>query len=365
MPTLRKKALTTAMAAADPQSVATARRAGLVYVSDDQPGIRRSKAGKGFSYVDANGKKIGNKDELQRLRSLAVPPAYTDVWICAEPMGHLQATGRDVRLRKQYRYHPEWRTSRDTGKFGRLAEFGVALPALRRRLKRDLALPGLPEKKVLATVISLLEETLVRVGNTQYARENRSYGLTTLRSRHAAIKRGGKISFRFRGKGGVDHDVSIADARLARIVRQCQQLPGQNLFQYLDDNGDHRPVDSGMVNDYLHDAMGETFTAKDFRTWGGTVRAIGELAQIPLEDFASEREVAAILADVVRTVATELRNTPAVCRKSYIDPRVFEAWRDGSLFRLLPPSGRLASRQLETLALRVLKKKKGQRPVAR
>ncbi len=358
MPAPRKKALIAAIADADPQAIASARRAGLVYVSDDQPGIRRRKAGKGFSYVDARGQKIANKDELQRLRSLAVPPAYTDVWICGEPMGHLQATGRDARLRKQYRYHPEWRTSRDTGKFGRLAEFGAALPALRRRLKRDLALPGLPEAKVLAAVISLLEETLVRVGNTQYARDNRSYGLTTLRSRHAAIKRGGRISFRFRGKGGIDHDVSIADARLARIVRQCQQLPGQNLFQYLDDDGDHRPVDSGMVNDYLDEAMGETFTAKDFRTWGGTSRAIAALARTPVPDDASEREIAAILAEVVRTVATELRNTPTVCRKSYIDPRVFDAWRDGSLQRLLPPSGRLAPRQLETLALRLLKREK-------
>ena len=358
MSTPSNKALITAIADADPQAIASARRAGLIYVSDDQPGIRRRKTGKGFSYVDANGKKVANKNELQRLRSLAVPPAYTDVWICSNPNGHLQATGRDARLRKQYRYHPEWRSTRDHGKFGRLAEFGAALPSLRRRLTRDLALPGLPEAKVLATLISLLEETLVRVGNVQYARDNRSYGLTTLRSRHAAVTSGGQISFRFRGKGGIDHDVSIADARLARIVRQCQQLPGQNLFKYLDEDGAQRPVDSGTVNDYLQDAMGDAFTAKDFRTWGGTVRAVGILARTPVPDDASEREIAAILADVVRDVATELRNTPAVCRKSYIDPRVFNAWRDGSLFRLFPPSGRLAPRQLETLALRLLKKKK-------
>lgn len=357
MPAPRKKALIAAIADADPFAIASARRAGLIYVSADQPGISRRKAGKGFSYLDANGKKIANKDELQRLRSLAVPPAYTDVWICGEPQGHLQATGRDARLRKQYRYHPEWRSSRDTGKFGRLAEFGAALPALRRRLKRDLDLPGLPEAKVLATVISLLEETLVRVGNTQYARDNHSYGLTTLRSRHAAIKRGGRISFRFRGKGGIDHDVSIADARLARIVRQCQQLPGQSLFQYFDEDGDHRPVDSGMVNEYLHEAMGESFTAKDFRTWGGTLRAIAALARTPIPEDGSDREVSGILAEVVRSVASELRNTPAVCRKSYIDPRVFEAWQDGYLQRLLPPSGRLAPRQLEAMALRLLKRK--------
>ena len=353
-----KKALIAAIAAADPEAIATARRAGLIYVSDDQPGISRRRAGKGFSYVDPNGRKIGSKDELQRLRSLAVPPAYTDVWICSRQNGHLQATGRDARMRKQYRYHPEWRTTRDHGKFGRLVEFGAALPALRRRLKRDLALPGLPEAKVLATVISLLEETLVRVGNVQYARDNRSYGLTTLRSRHASIKRGGRISFRFRGKGGIDHDVNMADARLARIVRQCQQLPGQNLFQYLDEDGDHRPVDSGLVNEYLHDAMGESFTAKDFRTWGGTLRAIAELARTPVPDDASEREISATLSEVVGTVAAELRNTPAVCRKSYIDPRVFEAWREGALQRLLPPSGRLAPRQLEIMALRLLKKKR-------
>ena len=353
----RKEPLIAAIAAADPQAIASARRAGLVYVSDDQPGIRRHKAGKGFSYADASGQRIADRDELQRLRSLAVPPAYSDVWICGQPDGHLQATGRDARHRKQYRYHPEWRSTRDHGKFSRLAAFGAALPALRRRLKRDLGLAGLPEAKVLATVISLLEETLVRVGNTQYARDNRSFGLSRLRSRHAAIKRGGQINFRFRGKGGVDHDVSVDDARLARIVRQCQQLPGQSLFQYLDENGDHRPIDSGMVNDYLHDAMGESFTAKDFRTWGGTVRAIAALARTPIPDDESERDTASILADVVREVASDLRNTPAVCRKSYIDPRVFEAWRDGSLQRLLPASGRLAPRQLETLACRLLKHK--------
>ena len=351
-----KNALITAITDADPQAIASARRAGLVYVSDDQPGISRRRAGKGFSYVDANGKKIVKKDELQRLRSLAVPPAYTHVWICGVPEGHLQATGRDARSRKQYRYHPEWRSTRDHGKFSRLAEFGSALPALRRRLKLDLALAGLPDAKVLAAVISLLEETLVRVGNIQYVRENRSFGLTTLRSRHAAIKRGGQINFRFRGKGGVEHDVSVEDARLARIVRQCQQLPGQSLFQYLDEDGHHRPIDSGRVNDYLHDAMGESFTAKDFRTWGGTVRAIAVLARTPLPENASERDVGAVLADVVREVASELRNTPAVCRKSYIDPRVFEAWRDGSLQRMLPPSGRLAPRQLEALAGRLLKR---------
>lgn len=353
MPAIHKS---TPALAADPVAVATARRAGLVYVSDLQPGIRRRKAGKNFSYTDAQGRRITAAAELARIRSLAVPPAYTDVWICAEPLGHLQATGRDARLRKQYRYHPDWRSTRDDGKFGRMAAFGAALPALRRRLKRDLALPGLPEAKVLATVVTLLSETLIRVGNEQYARDNRSFGLTTLRSKHVAVMRGGRLSFRFRGKSGLEHDVSVDDARLAKIVRRCQQLPGQALFQYLDDDGQRRPIDSGMVNAYLHDAMGDSFTAKDFRTWGGTLHAIAVLGTLPLPDSGGERAINAVIVDAVKTVATQLRNTPAVCRKSYIHPRVFEVWRDGSLQRLLP-SSTPSSRQLEAVALKLLQRR--------
>lgn len=333
---------------------AVARQAGLRYVLDSAPGFRRKRAGKGFVYLDADGRRVSDPAQIARIRSLAVPPAYTNVWICAEPRGHLQATGRDARARKQYRYHPEWRRFRDTGKFSRMAEFGAALPRLRRRLRRDLALPGLPRDKVVAVVVSLLAETLARVGNEQYVRDNKSFGLTTLRSRHAAFVRGGRLSLRFRGKSGLDHDLVVDNARLTRIVNHCKQLPGQHLFQYLDDNGHRQPIDSGMVNAYLQSAMGQDFTAKDFRTWGGTLGAIATLVRTPLPERDSERAHATVINEVVREVATQLRNTPAVCRKSYIHPSAFEAWRDGRLHRLATRHGSTGPRQLEALALRVL-----------
>jgi DNA topoisomerase-1 len=307
--------------------------AGLVYVSDTEPGIRRMRAGKGFRYLTAESRKIEEAKELKRIASLAIPPAYRDVWICEEARGHLQATGRDARGRKQYRYHSEWRRLRDTAKFDRIVAFGEALPALRRRLKRDLALPGLPREKVLAVVVSLLDATRVRIGNTEYARDNKSFGLTTLRDRHVSFIRDGRAILNFRGKGGVQHEILIDDKRIARIVRRCQEIPGQHLFQYVNDDGQRCPIDSGQVNDYLRDVMGDDFTAKDFRTWGATLRAITLLVCTPLPEVPSEGAFKSAILAVVRQVATELRNTPAVCRKSYINPAVFDSWRSGVIHK--------------------------------
>ncbi|HYM87413.1 MAG TPA: DNA topoisomerase IB, partial [Pseudoxanthomonas sp.] len=247
-----------------------AKEAGLIYVNDAVPGISRRRAGKGFAYRQPDGKAIRDAVTLGRIRALAVPPAYTEVWICRSPRGHLQATGRDARKRKQYRYHAEWSAVRGDGKFGRIVAFGKALPKLRRILRHDLALPGYPREKVLAIVVTVMAETLVRVGNAGYARDNKSFGLTTLRNRHAAFASGGRARLHFTGKGGQVQDIEIDDKRLVKLIRGVQQLPGQALFQYRDDDGKVQPVDSGEVNDYLRAAMGESFTAKDFRTWGGT-----------------------------------------------------------------------------------------------
>ncbi|RBJ86446.1 DNA topoisomerase IB, partial [Xanthomonas oryzae pv. oryzae] len=321
-----------------------ARAAGLTYVNDQQPGISRRKAGKSFSYRDA--------DTLQRIRSLAIPPAYTEVWICATPNGHLQATGRDARRRKQYRYHAGWAQVRGEGKFERVIAFGTALPKLRRRLRRDLVLPGFPREKVLAIVVALLADTLVRVGNAEYARSNRSYGLTTLRNRHMEFLKGGRARLRFRGKSGQDHDIEVDDKQLVTLIRQCQQLPGQSLFQYRDDDGQLQPVDSGEVNDYLREAMGEEFTAKDFRTWGGTLAALQRLARLPLPERSTERALTQVQNDVIREVADALGNTPSVCRKAYIDPCVFEGWRAGQLQAMA--AGVRGERQWEAATLKFL-----------
>jgi DNA topoisomerase I len=340
-----------------------ARASGLVYVSDTEPGIQRQRAGKGFRYLGPRKRPITHERTLQRIRSLAIPPAYTDVWICTKSRGHLQATGRDARGRKQYRYHPDWRTTRDNGKFSRMMEFGSRLPQLRRRLKRDLALPGLPRDKVLALIVTLLDETLIRVGNEEYARTNDSYGVTTLRDRHAKFLSGGRAVLAFRGKGGRYHELQLDDRRLSRIVRRCQQLPGQQLFQYIDDDGKRQPVDSGMVNDYLREAMGcdsgEGFTAKDFRTWGATVRAIAFLATQACSERVTERAFARCVAATAKDVAAALGNTPAVCRKSYINPVVFTAWRSRIIENLFAKNGSgrpPASKRLEKLTLMVLKK---------
>ena len=333
-----------------------AAQAGLRYVDDSAPGITRRRAGKGFAYADPDGDPVRDDATLDRIRKLAIPPAWTDVWICPHDKGHVQATGRDAKGRKQYRYHARWQAERGTGKFDRIASFGAALPRLRRRLRRDLAERGFPRDKVLAIVVSVMAETLVRVGNADYARSNRSFGLTTLRNHHVKFVKGGQM-----------HDVAVDDARLVSLVKHCQQLPGQALFQYRDDAGEVRPVDSGAVNDYLRERMGEAFTAKDFRTWGATLAAFQRLARTTLPYRAgkdgkpappSERALAGLENAVVREVAQALGNTPAICRKAYIDPRVFAGWRDGSLQRVAAQggaNGARGERQWEQAALRFLR----------
>ena len=333
-----------------------ARASGLLYVSDEAPGIRREQHGDTFAYRAPNGRRITDERVLARIRQLAIPPAYTDVWICRDPRGHLQATGRDARGRKQYRYHADFRATRDDGKFSRMAEFGARLPQLRRRLRRDLKLPGLPRDKVLAVVVTLLESTLIRIGSAEYARTNKSFGLTTLRDQHVKFVRDGRAFFRFRGKSGRFHEIVLNDARLARLVRRCQELPGQHLFQYIDDDGQQQRVDSGLVNDYLREAMGsyrdEDFTAKDFRTWGGTLRAIAALSCRERNEECSERDFKRCVVETAQQVADALGNTPAVCRKSYINPIVFTAWRSGALHDLAKRSKRSTP---EKLALALLK----------
>ena len=342
------------------EGVEHAAAAGLRHVSDVDPGIRRLGAHPRFRYVAPNGTPLRDRYALYRIRALAIPPAYTDVWICPDPRGHLQATGRDARGRKQYRYHPRWRHVRGEGKFTRVVAFGAALPKLRRALRRDLALAGYPREKVLAIVVAVMAETLLRVGNDEYARSNRSYGLTTLRNEHIDFLGGGRARFRFRGKSGQPQEIILDDRRLARLLRRCQQLPGQALFQYVDDEGAVQPVDSGLVNDYLREAMGEDFTAKDFRTWGGTLAAFRRFAATPLPDPwkkgkpPSERSLAMAEKEVVADVAALLGNTPAVCRSSYVDPAIFAGWRDGRLREAAADAKGV--RQWERAALKFLRK---------
>jgi DNA topoisomerase-1 len=344
--------LTESMAEAAEMAVA----AGLVYVSDSDPGIRRLRKGSAFGYVKPDDRPLVAAAELTRIARLAIPPAYEDVWICTNPRGHLQATGRDARRRKQYRYHADWRVLRDGAKFERMIEFGEALPRLRLRLRRDLALSGLPKEKVLAVVVSLLDATRVRIGNAEYARDNNSYGLTTLRNRHVQFIRDGRLRFRFRGKGGADHEIAVDDRRLARLVRHCHELPGQRLFQYVDEDGGRHPIDSDQVNAYLREVMGADFTAKDFRTWGATLRAISLMAATPLPEEPSERALNECVVAAIKTVAGELRNTPAVCRKSYVNPVVFVAWRNGSLHKAIREDISAAPRRAERLALSFLRR---------
>lgn len=349
-----------------PPSIEQARKhataSGLIYVSDADPGIARLKRGKGFSYQGPDARRITSATTLNRIRQLAIPPAYTDVWICRNERGHLQATGRDARRRKQYRYHARWRETRDDGKFARMIEFGAQLPKLRHQLKRDQKLPGMPMAKVLAVIVSLLDETLIRVGNEEYARSNKSYGLTTLRDRHVRFLRDGRAVFSFRGKSGQAQEIALDDKHLSRLIRRLQQIPGQQLFQYFDDAGKRQPVDSGMVNDYLRRAMcdgsragpGEGFTAKDFRTWGATVRAIAFLAGRPCGDAPSARALSRCINETAKSVASSLGNTPAVCRKSYINPVVFEAWQRGSIHHLVPHAS-VSPRRMEKISLAVLR----------
>jgi len=317
-----------AVAAIAPEPQKAAVSAGLRYVADGQPGIRRRTGKLGFEYVDGRGRRVRDASRLKRIAALAVPPAWTDVWICPDPRGHLQATGRDARGRKQYRYHPEWRLCRDETKFDRMQAFAAALARIRSRTAADMRRAGLPREKVLATVVQLLEKSLIRVGNDEYARQNRSFGLTTLRDRHVQV-RGGTLRFTFRGKSGIRHAVDLTDKRLARVVRQCRDLPGQELFQYLDDEGRRQDVTSTDVNAYLREVTGQDFTAKDFRTWAGTVlaaKALREADQAPSMSQAKKRLLA-----VIEAVAGVLGNTRAVCRKSYIHPVVIDAYMDGSL----------------------------------
>jgi DNA topoisomerase I len=316
--------------ATDPR--AAARHAHLCYVADTQPGIRRLRAGRGFRYVAPNGEPVRDPSELRRIRKLAIPPAWTAVWICPSPRGHIQATGRDAKGRKQYRYHPRWQEVRDETKYTRLLAFAAALPRLRERVAADLALPGLPREKVLATLVRLLDLTAIRVGNPEYARENASFGLTTLQTEHVEVA-GTRLHFRFRGKSGKEHDVEVSDRQLARIVKRLQDLPGQELFQYVDAHGAPHSVESDDVNAYLRAATGEEFSAKDFRTWTGTVLAASALQALGPATSPShaKRQVAA----AVKRVAAELGNTMAVCRHAYIHPAVFEAYQQGVLLDAL------------------------------
>ena len=323
------------MAAPDPVSPANAQvadAAGLTYTDDAQPGIRRtgkaSKTGKGFGYEDAEGKAVRDAATLERIRKLAIPPAYVDVWISHDPNGHIQATARDDRGRKQYRYHADWSAARTQTKFTRMAAFGKALPKIRSRVDQDLKRKGLPKEKVVAAVVRLLERTLIRVGNDEYAKTNKHFGLTTLRDKHVKFH-GAKIDFSFEGKSGVKRSTGLKDLRLARIVRQCQEVPGQRLFQYYAEDGGHCAVGSGDVNAYLREITGEDFTAKDFRTWAGTAAAAKALAMQPAP--SSEAEAKRLVTVCVKATAGLLGNTPSVCRSSYIHPEVFKAFQAQTL----------------------------------
>ncbi len=310
--------------------IESAKAAGLRYVSDAKPGIRRKRAGTGFTYIGVDDKPVRDTETLARIRSLVIPPAWTEVWICPDPRGHLQATGRDARGRKQSRYHPRWREVRDETKYERMMLFGEALPKVRERVERDLSLPGLPREKVLATIVRLMETTFIRVGNAEYARENHSYGLTTMRDRHARIE-GSTVRFQFRGKSGVNHTIDVNDRRLARIVKRCQDIPGYELFQYLDDDGNHHTVDSADVNDYLREITDQHFTAKDFRTWAGTVLAATMLREF--EAFESETQAKKNIVRAIEAVAARLGNTPSVCRKCYVHPAVLESYLSGAMIQ--------------------------------
>lgn len=331
MPSRRKKLIPfldrSEVGAAD-----VARGAGLRYLSDQDPGITREKFRSGFRYRDASGKRLTESAVLGRIRALAIPPAWSRVWICPLPNGHIQATGRDLRGRKQYRYHPDWRSARDETKYERMIAFGKMLPVIRSRVARDLRAPGLGRTKVLATLVRLLETTLIRIGNEEYARENRSFGLSTMRDQHVSVERG-TIHFEFRGKSGRRHGVDLHDPRLAKIVRQTQDLPGQELFQYLDESGVRHAITSEDVNAYLREIAGTEFSAKDFRTWAGTVLAA--LALREFERFDSQAQAKKNLLQAIEQVAQRLGNTPAVCRKCYVHPVVMSSYLDGATVELL------------------------------
>jgi DNA topoisomerase I len=317
----RKQKTIGAVLVVDPAD--SAEEAGLRYVSDDRPGYSRKANGNDFEYFDTEGKRIRDEQRLLRIKRLAVPPAWTHVWICPSPNGHLQASGRDARRRKQYRYHERWREVRDENKFARLADFAKALPQIRKRVRHDIKVPGLPREKVLAAVVRLLERTFIRIGNDEYARQNKSFGLTTIKGRHVTV-RGEHLRFRFRGKSGRQHEVDIRDGQVAKIIYKLQDLPGQDLFQYIDDNGEVRDVRSQDVNDYLREMTNEDFTAKDFRTWAGTLFLA--LALNVQGGFETKGQAKANIKTAICAVAELLGNTPAICRRCYVHPAVLEAY---------------------------------------
>jgi DNA topoisomerase-1 len=324
----------------------SAQAAGLRYTTDARPGIVRKRNGRGFTYIGVDGRPLRDETQLSRIRSLVIPPAWTDVWISPDPRGHLQATGRDARGRKQYRYHPRWRAVRDETKYHRMIGFAHALPIVRRRTAAHLRRPGLPREKVLATVVQLLEKTLIRVGNDEYARTNRSYGLTTMRDGHVAVS-GPRVRFSFRGKSGVEHEIDLHDRRLARIVKQCRDLPGYDLFQYVDEDGVRQAVGSDEVNAYLKELTGQDLTSKDFRTWAGTVLAAQLLKEF--EAVTSDAQAKRNILRAVEMVASRLGNTKAVCRRCYIHPAIFDAYLDGSMMDVVRQRARRISRAVDRL----------------
>jgi DNA topoisomerase-1 len=349
-------------AAPDLDPVESAEAAGLRYVTDAAPGIARRKNGASFAYVDAKGARIRDAATIARVKALAIPPAWTAVWICADARGHLQATGRDARGRKQYRYHARYRRIREETKFGRMIEFAQALPKIRKRVAADLRRDALPREKVLATIVRLLDTTFIRVGNDEYATQNGSYGLTTMRNKHVEV-RGARVRFEFKGKSGKTHSVDYEDARVAKIVRRCKELPGYELFRYVGDDGELRSVDSSDVNDYLREVSGTDFTAKDFRTWGGTVLAACALRGTGAAN--DERETKSNIARAVEQVAAQLGNTPAVCRKSYVHPAVLDAYTSGVLLEAaavapVPQRASATLRADERAVLQLLRKLKRQ-----
>ncbi|HEY5258749.1 MAG TPA: DNA topoisomerase IB [Candidatus Baltobacteraceae bacterium] len=318
------------------EALAAARAAGLRYVSDQMPGIGRRKHGDGFEYVGTDGRRVTDEADLDRIRSLAVPPAYADVWICPSRNGHIQATGRDARGRKQYRYHAKWREVRDETKYARMLDFAKALPAIRKRVAADMRRDGMPREKALAAVVALLESTTIRVGNDEYAKDNGSFGLTTLRNRHVAVS-GSTMRFTFKGKSGVKHAISLSDRRLANIVRRCQDIPGQQLFEYLDVDGTAHEVDSSDVNEYIREIAGDDFSAKDFRTWIGTVSCATLLAACDAAAM-TQAERKGYLAEAIKQVARRLGNTPTICRKCYVHPDVLAAYIDAGTLGKPPRS---------------------------
>ncbi len=339
--------------AAEPEE--SAEIVGLLYVTDATPGIKRQRKGKGFCYYDIEGNKICSEDELERIKALVIPPAWDEVWICVHAHGHLQATGRDEKGRKQYRYHAHWRKIRSQTKFNRIIAFGLALPKIREQVKKDLAKHGLPKEKVIAAIAKLLEITKIRIGNQQYAQRNKSFGLTTMKQRHVDIS-GSRLRFKFRGKSGVDHDIELCNRRLAKIVQKIQELPGQELFQFIDDDDQCHSIDSADVNDYLKEITATDFTAKDFRTWFGTVLAAEELYDIG--KFESQKEAHKNIVQAIKNVAQELGNRPVTCRKYYVHPGILAAYEDGSLFSAIEKIDRdddkLQLRPIEQAVLNIL-----------